>query len=127
MAERQITEIDAGLLDAVREVAEEQGLPEIEILEAAVAYLSFLDARAVFAGRPAGNTAADIGRPIRMIHAGRFADPDWQPNSLASVFAFVQRWQQGRGVDPPSDISGRVATKTAAAFENRFSAPAATH
>lgn len=106
MAERQRTEIDAVLLAAVREAAEEQGRSETDVLEEAViAYLSFLAARRAFVGRAPGADTVDIGGLVGEGHApGMPMDPNtWRPRSSAELFALVDRWQRGNGVEHLSD------------------------
>lgn len=104
MAERQRTEIDAGLLARVRAVAEVQGRPEFDVLEeAVVGYLSFLYARSEFVGRPERDSAG-IGRSLEEIYAeGSEGGSAWGSRSLAELFALVNRWQREKGTESLSD------------------------
>jgi hypothetical protein len=104
MAERQRTEIDAGLLARVRAVAEAQGRPESDVLEeAVVGYLSFLYARSEFVSRPERGSA-HIGKPFEEIYAEPPSDPStWRPRSSTELFALVDRWQREKETGPLSD------------------------
>lgn len=129
MAERQRIEINAELLEQVRAIAHAQERPEAEVLEEAVlGYLSFLAARSHYAGVPMFPTregdTADIGRPVETVYAGRFSDPDWYPDSLASVFAFVQRWQRERGSSLLRRGGHAARRRGAARHEERAGGPA---
>lgn len=106
MVEKPRIEISRELLDSMREVADEQGRVESEVLEEAVLlYLNYyLHLRARLPGGLSPDTGtgdtANIGRPVREVYVAGLRRP---AESVEELFEGIDRGQRERGVEPLSE------------------------
>lgn len=88
-------EINERLLQVIRQLAEEMGRSEEDVMETAV--LFYMQSLRMLSGSLKPDFA-DIGAPIREFY---LEEPP--ARSLEELFARAARWQQERGVEPLSD------------------------
>lgn len=88
-------EINERLLQAIRQLAEELGRSEEEIMETAV--LFYMQSLRILSGSLKPDPAG-IGAEIRKEYVG-----ERPARSLEELFARAERWQQEHGVEPLSE------------------------